>query len=288
MTKSKKIIESLLAEASSVKIMKSSLAHFQTLHSSPETAVKDVVIQLIKLTVLWTPPNGDSEILVRGHACSTCNPMYVHEPPTPIVTTMALPLHHTTNDEEVEEILPNRMQSPQTKVASWCRNRRPLEDPHTYKPPGIGEVLMVRPVRGNSNGDMEILEGLTSNFFAIYKDGTMKTAFDGVLYGYVRHLVLTCADRCGLKVSSDPILLQDAAGGKWESTFITSSSRLIYPIRRILVPVGEDEQSGEDDDMVFRELWKDETFDDDGSSRGKPRWSVLLNEVLRQGGYPND
>ena len=95
-------------------------------------------------------------------------------------------------------------------------------------PPGVSEVLLTRrpiPDRCRDDGgkgvdgdvhggeipydddDVErrerdrvfrntkILEGLTSNFFVIYRDGTVRTARRGVLGGYVRHLVLGCADR---------------------------------------------------------------------------------------------
>jgi len=249
---------------------------------------------LTKLTVLWTPkPNGsdvaegNQDIIVRGHACSSCKPVQIHKRPAPIVATIALPL----DEEKVTEsaVLPSRFRSPQNKVASWCRLRKPLEDPDTYKPPGVGEVLMVRPT---ADGKNEILEGLTSNFFVIYKDGTVRTPDQGVLRGYVRHLVVDCAERAGLRMDYSPILMNDAPKGLWESAFITSSSRLIYPISRILIPhVSEDGASDEDGSskssvVTFQEFWSDPNLvEQETKETSSPRWLDLLNELLVEGGY---
>lgn len=283
------VIRTLLMEAHSADVMQS--------RAPPVgSKVNDVMIQLAKLTVLWTPKHnekGDTNIIVRGHACSSCKPVQIHKRPSPIIATLALPLDDvaieskTTNQEST---LPSRFRSPQNKVASWCRLRKPLEDPDTYKPPGVGEVLMVR--------ERALLEGLTSNFFVIYKDGTVRTADKGVLFGYVRHLVIDCAERVGLRVDYSPILMDDATSGLWESAFITSSSRLIYPISRILIPeVSEDDN---DDDSTnrgvsFREFWADPALvhaDDkhEEQAQATPRWLNLLNELLTEGGYeaPDD
>jgi hypothetical protein len=133
----------------------------------------------------------------------------------------------------VDASLPTRVSDPQYKVASWTRLRKKMESPETYMPPGVSEVLMVRP--SPINGDLEVLEGLSSNLFVVYKDGTIRTAQDGVLYGYVRHLVLECAETCCLRLDPQPIVLHDATAGLWQEAFITSSSRLIYPISKILI-----------------------------------------------------
>jgi len=289
LTQSREVIRALLMEAHFSDIMQS--------RAPPvESEVDDVTIQLTKMTVLWTPkPNGKDEadgnqdIVVRGHACSSCKSIQIHKRPTPIIATIALPLKTDKVSETIDETaLPSRFRSPQNKVASWCRLRKPLEDPETYKPPGVGEVLMVRPT---ASGTHEILEGLTSNFFVIYKDGTVRTADEGVLCGYVRHLVIDCAERAGLRMQYSPILMEDASKGLWESAFITSSSRLIYPISQILIPEVSDEDGDTEDDgsnksgVTFREFWTDPTLVDGNNQSSSPRWLDLLNELLIEGGY---
>lgn len=284
---SRAVIRGLLMEAHSADIMQS--------RAPPvETKVNDVTIQLTKLTVLWTPKHnekGDTDIIVRGHACSSCKPVQIHKRPSPIVATLALPIEKTENESKTtkqESVLPSRFRSPQNKVASWCRLRKPLEDPDTYKPPGVGEVLMVRSA---ISGEKVILEGLTSNFFVIYKDGTVRTAEKGVLFGYVRHLVIDCVERVGLRMEYSPILMDDATNGLWESAFITSSSRLVYPISRILIPeVSQDENDKDSTDrgVSFREFWTDPALvdgDEYQKEPATPQWLNILNELLIVGGY---
>lgn len=144
-------------------------------------------------------------------------------------------------------------------------------------------------VRPTPSGENEILEGLTSNFFVVYKDGTVRTADKGVLCGYVRHLVIDCADRAGLRMDYSPILMDDATNGLWESAFITSSSRLIYPISRILIPeISEedvDDESSTKSGVSFKEFWSDSALVDENHAVSKPRWLNLLNELLIEGGY---
>lgn len=142
---------------------------------------------------------------------------------------------------------------------------------------GVSEVLMVRP--SQMHGDVDVLEGLSSNVFVVYKDGTIRTAQDGVLNGYVRHLVLECVETCGLKLDPRPILLHEATEGLWQGAFITSSTRLIFPIARILMH-GADQKE-------FHEFWRDPGLTEcNYCSVTKPKWRQLLDEILRRGGYP--
>jgi hypothetical protein len=87
-----------------------------------------------------------------------------------------------------------------------------------------------------------------------------------------------------------PILMDDATNGRWESAFITSSSRLIYPISRILIPeVSKDDGNDDinnDSAVVFREFWSDRALVDENQEPSTtPRWLDLLNELIVKGGY---
>jgi hypothetical protein len=133
---SREIVRSLLMEAHSSEIM-------QSLAPPKESEVHDVTIQLVKMTILWTPkPNGkddanrNQKIIVRGHACSSCMPVPIHMCPSSIVATIALPLYKSTEtkvDATNEPALPSRLRSPEYKVASWCR-RSAHGAIHIYEP----------------------------------------------------------------------------------------------------------------------------------------------------------
>lgn len=89
-------------------------------------------------------------------------------------------------------------------------------------PPQVFEVLMCLP-----NG--EILEGLTSSFFAV-QDGVLHTAGEGVLEGITRRIVLDIAPRI-LPVQLVPCRRADL--GAVAEAFITSSSREVVPVVEI-------------------------------------------------------
>ena len=87
-------------------------------------------------------------------------------------------------------------------------------------PPGVEEALMV----GLSG---ELLEGLTSNFFA-WRAGALWTADDGILIGITRAIVLEQARAAGHTVHLSPVRRADAA--TLDEAFITSSTRGVLPV----------------------------------------------------------
>jgi branched-subunit amino acid aminotransferase/4-amino-4-deoxychorismate lyase len=266
------IIDRLLNEAAQSELLQ---------RRSCNTESNDLQIQIVRLTLLWSPIHITSakkfDILVRGHACCSARSVVLHRNVKPIVASIAAQAHEHGKYTSVDSNLPTRTDHPNIKIASWTRLRKEMEKPNTYKPPGVSEVLMVR----QNGSELELLEGLSSNLFVIYKDGTIRTAHVGVLFGYVRHLVLDCASACGLIVDNKPILLSDATKGLWEEVFITSSSRLIYPVERILIPTTDDENK-------FEEVWKDATLTTDDSFKlsRTAKWRELLDEIMYRNGYP--
>ncbi|GAX20918.1 hypothetical protein FisN_1Lh426 [Fistulifera solaris] len=250
--KSELIIQELLMKASTSP----------TLLQCENISSGNAMFQLIRMTLLWSSTNG--EITVRGHSCCSGSALLLDEPVQPIVVSVAAKQHGKQID--IDTAMPSRVDDPRHKVASWTRLRKQMERPETYKPPGVSEVLMLRSARDHQ---LEVLEGLSSNVFVVYKDGTLRTATDGVLFGYARHLVLECAESCGLRL--DPfksIILQDAEEGLWKEAFITSSSRLIYPISKIIIH--------KDNEMEFKDYW---TYESNGE---KAKWQQLLDEILKR------
>jgi branched-chain amino acid aminotransferase len=87
---------------------------------------------------------------------------------------------------------------------------------------GIFEGLMVH--RGR------ILEGLTSNFYAV-RAGKIITARDGILLGVTRHTVLRLARLNGIEIEYRPLQVDELPS--IEEAFITSSSRGAVPVTEI-------------------------------------------------------
>jgi len=90
-------------------------------------------------------------------------------------------------------------------------------------PTGMNEVLMI-------SEDQRVLEGLSSNFFAISK-GIIYTADQEVLSGITRSLVIKFIeeDKIPLKLEGIPI---DQLTGLDEA-FLTSTSRAVLPVTEI-------------------------------------------------------
>ena len=123
---------------------------------------------------------------------------------------------------------PNRYENnPQAKLAQWCSLRRPLEE--QFKHVGIGEVLLTRQV---DHETLEILEGLTSNVFVVFRNGTLRTPNEGVLNGCARSQVLRHARLMGYLVECGPIMLGSVEN--WEEVFCTSSIRMLVPVNKVV------------------------------------------------------
>jgi hypothetical protein len=231
----------------------------------------------LMITILWQPRDGLNDIKVCGHAFSTLKliPTTNVTPPEPLVTAVAL-------DEK--QSLPNRFEhSPQSKLSSWCRRRRPLE--RNFKRSGVGEVFLTK--TDDATGKTQLLEGLTSNIFVIYKGGTIRTASkDFVLDGYARSLVLKHVGRCGLKLEIGPIYLDDTS--RWDEVFVSSSIKIIAPVKEILLPSEEIGFNGEEIKSL-NSVWKDmrysQSIDSTVDMSDNPKWKELLHEILKSEGY---
>lgn len=90
-------------------------------------------------------------------------------------------------------------------------------------PADVNEGLIV-----DSRG--HILEGLSSNFFAV-KDDVLKTAGGSVLQGITRAIVLQAAARASIPLQLESIPVEEIP--LLQEAFITSSSRSVLPVRAI-------------------------------------------------------
>eukprot|EP00899_Mesostigma_viride_P028494 jgi/Mesvir1/882/Mv17448-RA.1 len=116
-------------------------------------------------------------------------------------------------------------QNAAAKDSEWIRLRSSLE---AEKGPEFNEVCMV-------GDDGSVLEGLSSNFYAI-QDGQVITAGEGILLGSVRDLILEVCDKAGIPVRLEAPKVADVA--RWQGAFISSTSRLVLPVGEIHHRVG--------------------------------------------------
>jgi len=110
--------------------------------------------------------------------------------------------------------------NPNVKNTEWVRIRKSLEE---NKGRDSNEVLMI-------TEDGFITEGTQTNFFVLNSNGTIQTAPDEqILPGTIRNIVLDICKDVGIHVILEAPNVRTIS--KWESVFLTSSSRLILPIQ---------------------------------------------------------
>ncbi len=90
-------------------------------------------------------------------------------------------------------------------------------------PDGVNEAVMV-------GADNQLLEGLSSNFYAV-KDGAIWTAEKDVLSGITRSLVFDVVRDAGIPLRLEGVRLEELAS--LEEAFITSASRAVLPVTEI-------------------------------------------------------
>jgi len=107
-------------------------------------------------------------------------------------------------------------ETPRAKYTAFIAVSRPLI---AQAPPEIHEILRTDP-------EGYILEGMTSNFFAVLA-GELRTAADGVLEGITRSVLLKLAPPV-LPVACRPVMRSDLRN--LSEAFISSSGRGVMPV----------------------------------------------------------
>ncbi len=116
--------------------------------------------------------------------------------------------------------------NPAAKTTDWMHARKSLADEMLE---GIYDTFLL-------SADRYILEGLSSNFYAVL-DGELRTAGEGVLPGIARQVVFMVAPDV-LPVRKEAVHVDDLP--RLSEAFLTSSSRGIIPVVEINgVTIGE-------------------------------------------------
>ena len=281
---------------------------------SSDTVKHKMLHRTVMLTVLWTPQKQESEQktnhlairpTVRGHATFSgpFRSSFENEISSPISACLAIPDDKLSSN--ALESLPSRYSEDKivgdqqssigatAKISSWCRKRKPLEDPEKFKVSqmNVGEVLLVNQSieeRTKSTETLELLEGLTSNLFVIYKDGTVRTAPQPkVLPGYSRHLVLKALDSIQTRDNNGEFklvlderapIIQDAIAGLWSEVFVSSAIRLLIPVNRVLKPSLTQSDKRTSNQMTA--IWQGDSFDQTVYIRNK-QFQVGIDELSK-------
>ena len=121
----------------------------------------------------------------------------------------------------------DKRENPKAKLTNFISRAEAVRN---KLPAGVHEALIV-------NGGGQILEGLSSNFFAVRK-GELQVADDGALSGLTMKMVLEEADRLGIKHRARGVCISEV--DEIDEAFITSASRSILPVTSIdYKPVGD-------------------------------------------------
>jgi hypothetical protein len=276
---------------------------------------------VIMLTILWYASKNEGKVNVRGHASVVSSIESIATETNSYSRYLStIPMWNLViNSKNSTTVSRQNYPQPYAKVSSWCKQRKPLEklfmpqsklsqtshkmliqDTIHPTPVSIHEIILTRTkmptaVETETNG-IHLLEGLTSNLFVVYPNNVIRTAGSGVLFGYVRHLVIFAVTMMQEHSTSNgspwtidtstPIRLDEV--NEWQEVFCTSSIRLIIPIERIFVPVDCDKnnQSNRTNNIVetnctintngtVEELWRC-TLDPQ-----KQVWKLLTRSIIK-------
>ena len=187
----------------------------------------------LMIALLWTPFSNQNEvgITVEGHASE----ISILPRAAPVDVILAI-----SSRKDKLTMLPSRYdREPLAKLSGWCNRRRPLEK--MFKLQSMSEVLLCHEVYQNESNtdedisDYQVLEGLTSNVFVVMDDNSVRTAGNDVLLGYARSLVISAVKELGLSIDERPPLLSEMKEGRWREVFLTSSIRILVPVKRIFL-----------------------------------------------------
>jgi branched-subunit amino acid aminotransferase/4-amino-4-deoxychorismate lyase len=115
-------------------------------------------------------------------------------------------------------------QCPLAKDSLWVRHRSQL---YTCNQKPAKELLLL-------SEDNTCLEGSTSNFFVIYRQGYVKTAASRVLVGIASQFVEEACRQLSISLVYEAPNLQDIQD--WTEVFITNCVKIVQPVQSIYLP----------------------------------------------------
>mmetsp|Transcript_4736 Transcript_4736/g.6719 ORF Transcript_4736/g.6719 Transcript_4736/m.6719 type:complete len:393 (-) Transcript_4736:135-1313(-) len=141
------------------------------------------------------------------------------------VACHAAPLPEVPTTPVTVEIRGRARENAKVKDSKWVMERKEIEALVSKE---ANEFLLV-------DQNACITEGSQTNFYALI-DGKVYTAGEGILEGTVRRLLLHVCEREGIPVVLQPPSISSLMQHKWEGCAISSTSRLLLPVGKVVLP----------------------------------------------------
>jgi len=136
------------------------------------------------------------------------------------------PLPNLKDREVIVQVKKYERESPEIKSLDWIRAKTELEQ---NLPSECEECLLA-----GGESQMELYEGLSSNFYVI-QDGVLRIAPEGtILLGTIMTLVLEACEKLHIPIIREVPTLEQIE--TWNGCFISSTSRLVLPVNKITFP----------------------------------------------------
>lgn len=124
------------------------------------------------------------------------------------------------------EIWRAKRDTPGVKDSLWVQKRKSMKD-RTHSEPRVNEVV----IESTEDSD-SLLEGLSSNFFAVTAAGELITAPEGtVLIGTIRVMVEEACRELGIPIRYE--CPRESDMHNWAGAFITSTTRMVLEIDEV-------------------------------------------------------
>ncbi len=182
-----------------VKALRSTVLLFRSQHCSKQVKICDLKLVLL---VDWVDTARKGDFFCVCHAS---------------------PLPKLPSGPITVEVRGHPRQDGLVKNSSWIRLAKEDVD---HKLPSTNEIILPSP-------EGELLEGNSSNFFAVM-GGAVWTAGKGVVEGTLRKILLEVCKDEGVPVKLVPPKIEDLP--KFEAALISSTSRLVLPVNKIILP----------------------------------------------------
>lgn len=139
---------------------------------------------------------------------------------------MIEPLPIVSEKSVAIEIWRAKRDTPGVKDSVWVQKRKFMKD-RTHSEPRVNEVV----IESIEDSD-SLLEGLSSNFFAVTKSGEVVTAPEGtVLIGTIRIMVEEACKKLGIRVRYECPRESDMEN--WCGAFVTSTTRMVLEVDEV-------------------------------------------------------
>lgn len=139
---------------------------------------------------------------------------------------MIEPLPIVSEKSVAIEIWRAKRDTPGVKDSVWVQKRKFMKD-RTHSEPRVNEVV----IESIEDSD-SLLEGLSSNFFAVTKSGEVVTAPEGtVLIGTIRIMVEEACKKLGIPVKYECPRESDMEN--WSGAFVTSTTRMVLEVDEV-------------------------------------------------------